>query len=385
MKHALAQEPANISSRQTTCKRIRRLYGPTAFLQAPCCSNLMKQWQINPPLQGYKAILNVHLTLATLILIDTLLASGLELSITCAPDLVCHDNIKQDLIKAGLRVIEYEDLTHYRDEFDIAFDCGAYMLHSLEPKFGFIELTHVPNEYYREAKKPTITIDKGLIKLLETTFGTGDGFLRGMEYLMGKQGRKVTELNYLLFGFGKVGTGIMHCLRKAGVPNQQIVIVEKNSLLIENAHEMGYEALNVDTQQGVIRKIIPQIDCAVTATGEANAISPSFKQKDFGSVETLVNMGTYNEWGPSFSEGRIINYKKPLNFMLEFPTAISYIDPVFATLASTALFRIKHPAILPNNYPQTVVPEIEQPIVEYWVAANEQQEELELIRSLYQL
>ena len=63
------------------------------------------------------------------------------------------------------------------------------------------------------------------------------------------------------------------------------------------------------------------------------AISHYFSQSDFDRVALLANMSTGDDFGPRFTADRILNRKKPANFMLDYPTEAMYLDadlyPVF--------------------------------------------------------
>ena len=359
---------------------LRLIYGSLLQAQSPCCNWLIEEWKKNPVLKGYTALLNAHITLATLVLINTILASGVQLTVTCSPELVCHNNIKQKLIDAGVKFLEHETLKNsITNEYDIAFDCGATLANDVSPRYGFIELTHVNEERYNNVHTHILNIDSGILKLIETTFGTGDGFVRAINYLCQQKNADIKRLNFVLFGFGKVGRGILYSLRKIGLHSHQITIVERNLKLLEIAQNLGYQTLSLDHQLELIRETLKNTDCVITATGIANAISNTFDGIDFTTVEYLANMGTYDEWGDKFGKGRILNNKKPLNFMLEVPTSANYIDPIFALLIYSAVDRIhnqdKRPAQITN-----VNPSIEKPILDHWIQYNNGSEEYELIK-----
>ena len=115
---------------------LRLIYGSLLQAQSPCCNWLIEEWRKKPALKGYTALLNIHLTLATLILINTILASGVQLTVTCSPELVCHNNIKQKLIDAGVKFIEYKKLKNSGSkDYDVAFDCGATLLNDINPRY----------------------------------------------------------------------------------------------------------------------------------------------------------------------------------------------------------------------------------------------------------
>ena len=47
-------------------------------------------------------------------------------------------------------------------------------------------------------------------------------------------------------------------------------------------------------------------------------------------------MGTYDEWGAQFCDSRVLHHKKPLNFMLEFPTRVCFLDPIFSLMVQAS-------------------------------------------------
>ena len=303
-----------------------------------CSQVLLKEWQATQPLLNKRILINCHLTIATLILIELFIFSGAEIKITCTDDLVCHEEIKDIFLNLDLYLspeeVHQETYKHY---FDVVSDCGAYLANTLEPKIGFIELTHVERSEYISTKRPVISVDKGFIKQIETTFGTGDGFVRAIKKIYLEMGINYKDKSYIIFGYGKVGQGISSCLMAKGVPQNQITIVEMNELRKNSASLDGYTSLSILENLETIRKIIPTIDCAVTATGQMNSISNFLNYEDFSQVEYLANMGTHDEWGSSFPKDAILYDKHPLNFMLDYPTQICYLDPIFAVLACATI------------------------------------------------
>ena len=69
----------------------------------------------------------------------------------------------------------------------------------------------------------------------------------------------------------------------------------------------------------------------VTATGIRHALAGKFDAAKLAASETiLANMGVEDEFGPEIPEERVLNRKQPLNFVLEEPTLLKYIDPTMA-------------------------------------------------------
>ena len=48
------------------------------------------------------------------------------------------------------------------------------------------------------------------------------------------------------------------------------------------------------------------------------------------SRAVMANMGVVDEFGPEVPETRVLNGKRPLNFILPEPTRLRYIDPTMA-------------------------------------------------------
>ena len=134
--------------------------------------------------------------------------------------------------------------------------------------------------------------------------GTGDGCLRGLRHI----GVDPAGKTVLLFGYGRVGHGIEHTLKRAGA-----------TIRI------------VDPAQGLVftPALLQGTDIVVTATGIRDALAP-FAQLLLESGALLVNMGADDEFGPDIPPERAVNRKLPVNFMLPEPTATRYIDPTLA-------------------------------------------------------
>src|SRR5690606_6761384 len=141
------------------------------------------------------------------------------------------------------------------------------------------------------------------------------------------------DKTYMIFGYGKVGQGIASCLAHTGVHKANITIIEATETGKHLANLDGFCSLNIQKDLENIKKILRTMDCAVTATGVVNSISNYLNYEDFSCVEYLANMGTHDEWGDAFPLNAILHNKHPLNFMLDYPTKIDYLDPIFAVLA----------------------------------------------------
>jgi adenosylhomocysteinase len=52
-------------------------------------------------------------------------------------------------------------------------------------------------------------------------------------------------------------------------------------------------------------------------------------ENEINSDVYLLNMGAEDEYGDKFSSERVFANKAPINFLLDAPTLIHYIDPIF--------------------------------------------------------
>ncbi len=247
--------------------------------------------------------------------------------------------------------------------YDVVYNCGAGMK-SVLPR-GMVQLTHVSPDIYRTVPFPVITVDSSQTKSIETGLGTGDSFVRVVHHLIQQsvaalvlnwkawnensphhQLYLTTLLNlvqvdhlfsnnqFMIFGFGKVGKGIASALESAGVQKKNIFVVDISPKAYLEAMKQGYSGLFLNDRDPEsiekIKKILPEMWAVITATGVEGAMSQHFSQNDFDRVVLLANMSTGDDFGLRFTADRILNRKKPVNFMLDYPTEVMYLDPIFA-------------------------------------------------------
>ena len=115
-----------------------------------------------------------------------------------------------------------------------------------------------------------------------------------------------------------------------------------------------------------IRSLLPQIWAVITATGQAGALSRYFSQSDYNLVPLLINMGTLDEFGARFSPQRILNHKKPANFMLEYPTEVIYLDPIFSLFLQGGEELIINPGL--SKGLNNISPQRDRAVLNDWLA-----------------
>jgi S-adenosylhomocysteine hydrolase len=344
-----------------------------------CASNLEKTWCKTKPLLGKRILVNCHITLSTLITYRLLMIGGAEVEVTASQkkgeELAVQKNVLKKINVAGLIYypdgkIPYEKAENY---YDIVIDCGAGMLDTIIPRQGggMIELTHTNPALYKNITFPVINVDESRTKEIETTYGTGDSIIRLLNHMaqqnfssvcelikktkeLSYRIRKTFEMHFLLvgvkqmfvgrkwvvFGYGKVGKGIVNALKSVGVYGEDIIVVDINPDVVLSVSRNGCKFLQLsDSEQDItaIKRVLKETQYAITATGVKDTISRYFELDDFKDVPILINMGTPDEFGPKFPADRLLNgVKGPGNFILEYPTSVMYLDPPFTLLAMAA-------------------------------------------------
>lgn len=311
----------------------------------PALAAQAEEWRGSCPLEGIRILDSTPLFANTLLKFVPLLAAGAELTAAT------HDAIPYD--PAMIDLLEQWGIPHVHNAasggYDCILDCGGVHA-SLDPEYGFAELTRSGFYRYQAAQKPVILVDDSRIKMIETCLGTGDGFLRGMKQL-GYTDFRGREL--VIFGFGKVGRGIaFYSLREGAVVT---AVDEPGTPVLPSVKLISRH------DREAVRTAVRNAWCVVTATGIRDAM------KGNGAAEELLQgtqlaaaMGVENEWGDSLVPERILNHNVPLNFLLPEPTRLRYIDPTMA-LSNAAALELVRGGLPPGIRKMT--PEIEQ---HYW-------------------
>jgi adenosylhomocysteinase len=264
------------------------------------------------PLAGLKILDATPIFCNTLVKYYALLCAGAELTVAAGKDIPFDREIISMLNDFGIST----DLNG--KTFDLIADCAGRHRH-IPARLGYVELTRSGLEYYQDCKLPVISADTGIVKTFETVLGTGDGFVRAMRQL---QFGDFANKNILIFGGGKVGMGIKYQLDKLGA-NTAVADLKFATETIN-----GNVYINANEPE-TVRKYIRQAWCIVAVTGLANALKPW--AEDLTSSSALIaNMGVEDEFSEAVPDSRVLNSKRPLNFILPEPTLLRCIDPVMA-------------------------------------------------------
>lgn len=247
-----------------------------------------------------------------------LLKADMELVIGYGNNIPYDPKIVELLNSWGFKTQKNGALT--ADKFDFVLDCGGVNAH-LEAKYGYVELTR--SGFYKYEKKAgnVFLADSSLIKTIETALGTGDGFMRAMQHLGHKDFKDKT---IMIFGFGKVGFGIcMYCYQLGA----RVIVVDDLKRVTIPAKFQAIDRFDLEK----INQSVEEAWCVVSVTGIADGLSCTIDMERLAnSGAIVVNMGIENEFGSKLASERILNNNQPLNFILEEPTHLKFIDPTMA-------------------------------------------------------
>ena len=339
----------------------------------PALAALESEWTCTRPFDGLRVLVATPIYRNTMTQYRALLAGGASILVGFSG---MNDPEVVDFLKDwGIPVVTPAEMleAESRGEFvDLVLDCAGPFA-ELHPKIGFVELTRSGVQYYQNAKKPVYVADSGIVKRIETSLGTGDGYFRALEKLgFGKNAPDAGEnasgagfegKKLVVFGSGKVGSGIAlqgvrrgcavsvvtdlnrgqspkaaHLKKTASSAAPETMpagdfsaVLEQNGVNVVDCHD--YAAVSV---------LIENADFVVTATGVKNALAAPELAPALNSTKAiLANMGVEDEYGEAIPAEKVLNAKGPLNFILEEPTHLKYIDTSLALHAALAELLVK--------------------------------------------
>ncbi len=320
-----------------------------ALNEFPALHEQYLTWRETRPFAGCRILESTPLFRNTLAKYLPLLAGGATLTVSSMLALPCDPAIAAVLPQFGITRAENSSLPA---AYDLVMDCAG--MHAKVPsRCGYVELTRSGLQRYQGISAPVFLADEGQCKIIETSLGTGEGFLRAMHQLGYRNWKNQTVV---IFGAGKVGRGIAFYCRKAGA---NVYLVDDPAKITPPSGIKLLDWRNYQLQEPVLAKA----SCIVTATGIAGALSehpliPGLLEKP----PLLANMGVEDEFGIAVPDkSRILNQNRPLNFILEEPTRLAFIDPTM-TLCNQALLELLQGKLDPGlNRP---TPQQEQKILE---------------------
>ena len=287
-----------------------------AIYEYPALAYQFELWSKIRPLAGIKVLDGTPVFANTLLKYMNLLAAGADLTVGYCDSIPYDPKIIDFLQSIGVECVYNCDIS---GKFDLILDCNA-VYRDLRPRYGFAELTRSGAYHFAGSVLPVINVDDSRIKAIETCLGTGESFLRAMEFL----GHKVAGKNIVVMGCGKVGRGVVFYAGRAGA---KVVAVDDPAVVEKCVN--GTLVSRFD--RAAVMEHLRKAWCVVCCTGKADALADSDYIKILlDSSQIMVNMGVEDEWGPAIPPERMLNNKQPLNFILEEPTLLRYIDPTMA-------------------------------------------------------
>ena len=290
---------------------LTRFYRPEEF---PALAAQAEKWKISRPLNGRMIYDATPVFRNTMVKYYALQCAGAHVTAAVGRNIPCDPEICALLPGFGIKVAgdAEKSLT-----YDVVADCAGTS-REITSRSGYVELTRSGLEYYANWNRPVFSADSGVLKKLETILGTGEGFLRAMKQLGYDE---FQDKNVLIFGGGKVGRGVAHYAAAAGA-----AVTVADLQKIELPENITY--LNA-ADAAAVRRAIAESWCIVSVTGLAGALT--CWAEDFAASTALIaNMGVEDEFGENLPAARVLNNKRPLNFILEEPTHLKYIDATMA-------------------------------------------------------
>lgn len=319
---------------------INEHYDPREY---PALAFLADQWIRTRPFEGLKILVATPIFRNTLLQYRTLLAAGANVFVGHAvsddssetPAMPCDECVVEFLREEGIPVISDVDVKNgsVADDFDLILDCAGQFA-CCHPKLGFVELTRSGVQFFEKSQYPVYVADSGIVKRIETILGTGDGYFRGLEQL-GYHDFENKKL--VVFGSGKVGCGIALQGIRRGM--QVTTVTDSRRRNSSSDFCMSLERNDVAIvdcfDDSAVVAAIESCDFLVTATGVKSALSiPAVECIRSHANIVVANMGVEDEFGEVLPRERVLNKKAPLNFMLEEPTHLKYIDTSLALHAA---------------------------------------------------
>lgn len=279
-------------------------------------------WKSTRPLAGLRILDATPVFENTLAKHAVLLAAGAELTVGINDVMPRNNEVVRYLRDTGVPVMEPRDIESL-EAFDLVLDCAAAFA-ELKPSIGFVELTRSGVSKYAGKNCPVYVADSGRIKRIETCLGTGESYFRAMTQLGHGDWR---GKSIVIFGSGKVGSGLITYAHRYGC---RVTVVTRPSDISDRVRLLCETV--IDATDGIaITEAVSTADLVVTATGVPGAATASCPADVFNrSKALLANMGVEDEYGAGVPAGRVLEAKRPLNFILKDPTLMKYIDATMA-------------------------------------------------------
>lgn len=344
----------------------------------PALSAFFAEWSGTRPFRALRVLVATPVFRNTLLEYRALIAGGADLVVGVAglvsgegvagadafnagAEMPCDPGIVEVLRGNGIPVIGVQEALKMEARcaesgdcaFDLILDCAG-QFSACHPRFGFVELTRSGVQFYEKSEHPVYVADSGIVKRIETCLGTGEGYVRALAQLgydfcfdsgrdgslisgrdaldSGTDGAPSGDKKFVVFGSGKVGQGIVLQLLRSGAYVHVVTDCSRGANPFLDANGVPVTDCN---DLDAVASLVRGADFVVTATGVKGALDrPQIVEALLASGAVLANMGVEDEYGPGVPASRVLAEKKPLNFILEEPTHLKYIDASLALHAA---------------------------------------------------
>lgn len=327
----------------------------------PALSAFFAEWSGTRPFRALRVLVATPVFRNTLLEYRALIAGGADLVVGVAGGMPCDPGIVEVLRRNGIPVIGLQEALEMEARcaesgdcaFDLILDCAG-QFSACHPRFGFVELTRSGVQFYEKCEHPVYVADSGIVKRIETCLGTGEGYVRALAQLgydfcldsgtdgsldagrdtldSGTDGAPSGGKKFIVFGSGKVGQGIVLQLLRSGADVHVVTDCSRGANPFLDANGVPVTDCN---DLDAVASLVRGADFVVTATGVKGALDrPQVVEALLASGAVLANMGVEDEYGPNVPASRVLAEKKPLNFILEEPTHLKYIDASLALHAA---------------------------------------------------
>lgn len=309
----------SVEKRKINFSVLEEAYNQYNKQNVPFLLKLRKEMREKKPYAGLKIFHNIPLTMETVLKVIPLIEGGADVTVSNMTGMPPQEKALDILKRANVKVQLSHDI---KERYDVYLDCGAELVNAPAPKLGTIELTGTGTIVYKKTNLSysVISVDDSKIKFLEG-IGTGDSGVKAITELTGKP---INNKKFLVFGYGKIGNGVVKSLLQH---TKNVVVIDTNSKLIDSLNSSGIKAINAN-KISLIKKELTDTFCAITSTAVKGCISKNFDSKDFNNI-ILANLGAEDEFGNKFKQENVLNKKFPVNFAIKEPTTLRFLDPVF--------------------------------------------------------
>jgi adenosylhomocysteinase len=274
------------------------------------------------PFAGRTVVFGHLLVWNSVVVAEALYRGGARLVFTDAHASPATRSVTERLRELGVIVWPVDKAVQRGDLF---FDVGA-VLGRLRTPAAAAEVTRTGVHHYRSIPCPVVSADDCRAKLIEGFFGTGESFLRAWRLF--RPGDPLSGKRLSLFGYGKIGRGVAHRTRAAGM---QVTVIDLDPKACRRAQAEGFATVS-GADERRLRRTLARTQVVISVTGQPGVIGRTIPAAwlHVGNP-ALVNLGAEDEFGPEFAEEEILGGRSlPLNFHLAEPTLNRYVDPPLA-------------------------------------------------------